>query len=183
MKHRSQTLVVHKRSESKIMEKKEIIAEIQSKTQFVITVTIFFLAILQNFFRMQNDEMKSIDIFLKYSLVVVFYLVFYLIFEWRKGKLTSYWLNKVRFLVILGIGFTIFPILTIITSLKAGATINLINVGLYLVSLWGIFIVPIILMFGLSIEALIGQAKKWAFKNTDTKLGNYLIRQLTKYAS
>jgi len=135
---------------------KDVIQEIQSKTQFVITITIFFLAVTQNYFKI-HDESKANDIFLKYSLVFAFYLIFYLLFEWRKNNICLFWLNIIRLLIIVGIGFFVFPILTMIFTEDPKFIMSWIYVAFYLISLWGIFIVPVLLMIGVAGEFFIRQ--------------------------
>lgn len=142
------------------METKEIIAEIQSKTQFVISMTVFFLAVLQNFYKTLGSDAKASDMFLKYSLVVVFYLFFYLIFEWRKNEVNFAWLNKIRISIIAGIGFLALQILTIATSVNNNSDVSWPIITLYVVSLWGSFILPIVLMLGMSLGLVIEECRK-----------------------
>lgn len=142
------------------METKEIIAEIQSKTQFVISMTVFFLAVLQNFYKTLGSDAKASDMFLKYSLVVVFYLFFYLIFEWRKNEVNFAWLNKIRISIIAGIGFLALQILTIATSVNNNSDVSWPIITLYVVSLWGSFILPIVLMLGMCLGLVIQECRK-----------------------
>jgi magnesium-transporting ATPase (P-type) len=119
------------------------VTEIQNRLQLIITIAIFFSAVVYNFFNIY-DKTKSDSVALSYGILVVFYLLAYFLFEIRKNKIVANRLKIINVLMLVGVVMFSIPILYM-TSV--GRLHNsLILLVLSLVSLYILPIIPIIVI-------------------------------------
>lgn len=90
---------------------KEFIKEIENRLQLVITISIFFLAIISYFFKSRGaDEVRVNEIVLSYGIILVFYLLNYILFEIFRLKIKEVFLKWINWSLLFGIAVFIFPI-------------------------------------------------------------------------
>lgn len=135
----------------RIENNSEIIKEIQDRFRFVILVVIFFLGLLYNFFNEFRPE-KSDNIVLSYSILIVLYILIYILFEVVKKRLILKWLKTINSLMIINIGIFIIPISFLSLSVveSPNKIILFILPIFFKITLYGILIIPIFILFTLS---------------------------------
>lgn len=121
----------------------EIIKEIQDRIQFIIVISIFFPAVMQYFFNIY-DKTKADSTALSYTTLVGLYLVFYILFEILKNKISIIWLKMINILMLVGIGLFFIPILFL--SLVEKLPNFPILLTLFTSSLYGLLIIPSLLI-------------------------------------
>lgn len=121
----------------------KMISEIQSRTQFIIVVAMFFLTVLYYFFSI-TDKSKADETVLSYSILVGTYILFYLIFEISKNKLFISHLKFINILTLTGVGFYLIPIFLLAMAKHLPNSWLLLYIFKF--SLFGLLIIPIILV-------------------------------------
>jgi hypothetical protein len=85
---------------------------IENRLQLVLTISIFFPAILYSFFKFVGEpDQSSNSIFLKASTLIIAYLLDYLLFVLLKNFISSGWLKLINILVLLGIASFVTPLI------------------------------------------------------------------------
>jgi len=140
----------------------KIISEIQNRIQFGTMIAIFFSGMLYYFFNI-FDKDNANYVTLSYSGVVAFYLVTFCLFELEKKKMNMKLLKWINRLSLLGIFLFIIPI-SYLTSINPKFTFIKVSLGfqkiLFVISLYGLFLIPIVLFIILLIHLLIRLGKE-----------------------
>lgn len=102
------------------MESKERLAEkVENRLQFVITISVFFGALLYNFFKFTNtNELDSNGIVLQESSLVVVFICSYLLFSIYSKKIPVKWLKRLDHLVLFSVGCFVFPMIVMADKLQ-----------------------------------------------------------------
>lgn len=123
--------------------RKDLIGEIRQRIQFVVTISIFYTAILYHWFNIY-DKAKSDKMVISYTALVGFYLIAYIIFEIEKNKIQYIFLKIINISTLIGTGMFLvqFALMSYLDKLPNMFFIKIIEIF----SLWGAMLVPIALL-------------------------------------
>ena len=136
-------------------ERKEVLSEIESRLQLVITMAMFFPTLIYAFFKFAGEaEQQTNETVLAFSTSVATYLISYILFQLFKRKFKSAlflkWLNS---LLLIGI-VTFIPIILFLTVSKA-ITLTFFSGLYFLASLFAMAMAPVVVLL------LIASYKLW----------------------
>lgn len=132
---------------------KELIKEIENRLQFVITISIFFLALISYFFKsLGENESKINDMLRSWGGIIVFYLLSYLFFEFFKREIRGKFLKVLDFSLLIGIFAFVMPIAVLCTKeFKSFSIIESANIFLFKTSLYALPLISILILFAIII--------------------------------
>ncbi len=130
---------------------KEIISEIRSRIQFLITIAIFFIGLLYYFYKIFNPE-NAEKTTLSFAIVIISYLVLYLCFESLRNLINNYWFKIINILTLVDVGSFLVPAIYL-SSLKNNLG-NLVEILLLKISLWVLLFAPVLTLLAVIIASL-----------------------------
>lgn len=137
------------------MDFKELRQEIDGRFHLILTLAIFFPALISTFLTISEMEEKQVvDVSLKWTVLVGPLLFNYVFLAIAKKIMPGWVLKMINLILLIGIGLFVFPIILLTTS-AADQTPSLLNYISVLVSLYGLPAVPFVLLALLSIGIII----------------------------
>ncbi len=134
-----------------------LIAEVESRLQFNVFVSIFFCTLLYSFFRsIGKDDVMANTVLRDWAAVPAFYLLTYVFCECGRSLIPKGWLKRIDVLLLIGTALFVLPM---ILMAAVEAKWLRIEVLLGLFSLWGIAIlasllnIPVVIGIGAGVYA------------------------------
>jgi hypothetical protein len=139
--------------------RKELMKESEDRLEFVIALAVFFPTLLYSLSKLasQNDQQAN-SMVVSWSIIVAAYLIDYCIFQYFKKIAKSIIIKFVTFLPLLGVVSFIVPIWYM--ALYKNAPISGFNAFLFRVFVFGLPVVPLLLLIALLTEVIIHQYTK-----------------------
>jgi len=137
----------------------ELKNEVGELLQFIITLNIFFISIIEILFRYVDSSMKQMtELELKWMASVAILIVCFLLFKIFKKSLSDFILKFSKTLILLDVFLFIIPLIILATQLNS--ITNYLSYYFLRFSLYGLVVLPIILLFVLIIGQLIFLLRK-----------------------
>jgi len=133
-------------------ERETIIQSIENRFQLVLMFSIFFPTLVSVFFNIGDSaafELRK-QVLVWFSLVGL-YLLSYILFQGIKhyNDISTLWLRRIKILLLIALALYIFPVIFFATTNPQTTLSSLgwINAGLFYVSLCGLLIVAVLVLF------------------------------------